>query len=57
MILNFTDEDRVNFNSLKQVAVDEDTELDDDRPESRVQITEIDTTKIVGVLSTCMQSC
>ena len=39
----------MNFDSLKKLAVADDSKDDYDRPESRVKITEIDTTKIVRV--------
>ena len=42
------DEGRVNFESLKQVTIPGDSNLNNDRPESRVQITEIDTSKVVS---------
>ena len=40
----------MNFSSLKEVAMGDDGELDNERPESRVQITEIDTTKVVSIV-------
>ena len=45
----FTDQERVDFDSLRKLAAADDSKDDADRPESRVQITEIDTTKIVRV--------
>ena len=45
----------MNFDSLKKLAVADDSKDDYDRPESRVEITEIDTTKIVRVFHICTQ--
>ena len=42
--------ERVNFESLKEVALGEGSKDGDDRSESRVQITEIDTSKVVRPL-------